>query len=66
MALNNYQLDAAYAAAELLLHDSDLQLTGIHSPIESAPTSQAISGLDLNEDLRTLTRDADIRPDRQE
>ncbi len=42
VALNNYQLDAAYAVAELLLHDSDLQLTGFHSLAESAPVADAI------------------------
>lgn len=41
-ALNNYQLDAAYAAAQLLLPGTDLKLTGFTSPAESAPTVEAL------------------------
>ena len=42
-ALNNYQLDAAYAAAELLLPGQNHQLTGFTSPAESAALTAAIS-----------------------
>ena len=42
-ALNNYQLDAAYAAAELLLPGQSHQLTGFTSPAESAALTAAIS-----------------------
>jgi hypothetical protein len=44
VALNNYQLDAAHAVAELLLGDPDLQLTGFRSRDESALTANAIAG----------------------
>ncbi len=43
VALNNYQLDAAYATAELLVGDSNLQLTGFRSPAESAPVTQTLT-----------------------
>lgn len=43
VALNNYQLDAAYAAAELLLPGQNQRLTGFTSPAESATLTAAIS-----------------------
>lgn len=42
VGLNNYQLDAAHAAAELLVGDSDLRLTGFRTPADSAETIAAI------------------------
>ncbi|NKX49148.1 alpha/beta hydrolase, partial [Arthrobacter deserti] len=38
VALNNYQLDAAFAAAELLLPGQDIRLTGFTTPGQSAET----------------------------
>jgi pimeloyl-ACP methyl ester carboxylesterase len=38
VSLNNYQLDAAYAAAELLLPGQDIRLTGFTSPEQSTAT----------------------------
>ena len=38
VALNNYQLDAAYAAAELLLPGQDVRLTGFTTPEQSNAT----------------------------
>lgn len=38
VALNNYQLDAAYAAAELLLPGQDVRLTGFTTPEQSDAT----------------------------
>ena len=38
VSLNNYQLDAAYAAAELLLPGQDVRLTGFIAPEQSAET----------------------------
>ena len=42
VALNNYQLDAAYAAAELLLPGRDIRLAGFTTPAESAETIAAL------------------------
>ena len=42
-SLNNYQLDAAYAASELLLPGQNHRLTGFTSPAESAALTAAIS-----------------------
>ena len=42
VALNNYQLDAAHAAAELLLPGEDLQLTGFTAPGQSDATIAAL------------------------
>lgn len=42
VALNNYQLDAAYAAAELLLPGQDVQLTGFTTPDQSDATVVAL------------------------
>ena len=42
VALNNYQLDAAHAAAELLLPGEDLQLTGFTAPGQSDATITAL------------------------
>jgi pimeloyl-ACP methyl ester carboxylesterase len=42
VALNNYQLDAAYAAAELLLPGRDIRLTGFTSAAQSAETVAAL------------------------
>ncbi|MBT2596188.1 S9 family peptidase [Arthrobacter sp. ISL-72] len=38
VSLNNYQLDAAYAAAELLLPGRDIRLTGFTTPEQSTET----------------------------
>ncbi|WP_461188484.1 alpha/beta hydrolase family protein [Arthrobacter sp. Z4-13] len=38
VSLNNYQLDAAYAAAELLFPGQDIRLTGFTTPEQSAAT----------------------------
>ncbi|MBT2532934.1 alpha/beta hydrolase [Arthrobacter sp. ISL-48] len=38
VSLNNYQLDAAYAAAELLLPGQDIRLTGFTAPEQSTQT----------------------------
>jgi pimeloyl-ACP methyl ester carboxylesterase len=38
VSLNNYQLDAAYAAAELLLPGQDIRLTGFTAPEQSTAT----------------------------
>ena len=42
VALNNYQLDAAHAAAELLLPGQDVQLTGFTAPGQSDATITAL------------------------
>ncbi|MET4591861.1 pimeloyl-ACP methyl ester carboxylesterase [Arthrobacter sp. 754] len=42
VSLNNYQLDAAYAAAELLLPGQDIRLTGFTTPAQSAETVAAL------------------------
>ena len=42
VALNNSQLDAAYAAAQLLLPGQDIRLTGFTTPEESAETIAAL------------------------
>ena len=42
VALNNYQLDAAYAAAQLLLPGQDVQLTGFTAPDQSQKTIAAL------------------------
>lgn len=42
VSLNNYQLDAAYAAAELLLPGQDIRLTGFTTPTQSAETLAAL------------------------
>ena len=42
VALNNYQLDAAHAAAELLLPGQDVQLTGFTAPGQSGATITAL------------------------
>ena len=42
VALNNYQLDAAHAAAELLLPGQDVQLTGFTAPGQSDATIAAL------------------------
>lgn len=42
VALNNYQLDAAYAATELLLPGQDVQLTGFTAPEDSGATIAAL------------------------
>ena len=42
-SLNNYQLDAAYAASELLLPGQGHKLTGFTSPADSAALTAAIS-----------------------
>ncbi|WP_314193256.1 alpha/beta hydrolase [uncultured Arthrobacter sp.] len=42
VALNNYQLDAAYAAAQLLLPGQDIRLTGFTTPAEPAETIAAL------------------------
>ncbi|MBT2550512.1 S9 family peptidase [Arthrobacter sp. ISL-65] len=42
VSLNNYQLDAAYSAAELLLPGQDVRLTGFTTQAESAETIAAL------------------------
>jgi pimeloyl-ACP methyl ester carboxylesterase len=42
VSLNNYQLDAAYAAAELLLPGQGIRLAGFTTPAESAETIAAL------------------------
>ncbi|GAA1763899.1 alpha/beta hydrolase [Kocuria aegyptia] len=42
VALNNYQLDAAHAAAELLLPGQEVQLTGFTAPDDSDSTIAAL------------------------
>ncbi|MDF2051440.1 alpha/beta hydrolase [Arthrobacter sp. Cr_A7] len=42
VSLNNYQLDAAYAATELLLPGRDVRLTGFTTPEQSAETIAAL------------------------
>ncbi|MHC6591270.1 alpha/beta hydrolase family protein [Arthrobacter sp. C152] len=42
VSLNNYQLDAAYAAAQLLLPGQDIRLTGFTGPEQSSATITAL------------------------
>ncbi|EMY34393.1 hypothetical protein D477_009850 [Arthrobacter crystallopoietes BAB-32] len=52
VALNNYQLDAAHAAAELVLPGLDVQLTGFTTPDESDQTIALLTGA-LEQALQT-------------
>ncbi|GAA2201220.1 alpha/beta hydrolase [Sinomonas flava] len=56
VALNNYQLDAAYAAAQLLLPGQDVQLTGFTAPEQSQKTIAALRAA-----LQTATTTAEGR-----
>ncbi|MDQ1058758.1 pimeloyl-ACP methyl ester carboxylesterase [Arthrobacter globiformis] len=56
VSLNNYQLDAAYAAAELLLPGQDIRLAGFTTPAESAETIAALKAA-----LQQATASADGR-----